>query len=91
MFGSGNYQHKLSFHIRSCYFRYATHLMFRALSVTLQAVKDPKWVDSLNTSEHSWTLLNTYIVSPADLVHPRIGLDVTFEVHIDSFSYRTGI
>jgi len=37
------------------------------------------------------TLLNTYIVSPADLVHPRIGLDVTFEVYIDSFSYRTGI
>jgi len=26
--------------------------MFRALSVTLQVVKNPKWVDSLNTYEH---------------------------------------
>jgi hypothetical protein len=34
---------------------------------------------------------STYIVSPADLVHPWIRLDITLEVHIDSFSYRTGI
>jgi hypothetical protein len=33
----------------------------------------------------------TYIMSPADLVHPGIRLDVTLEVYIDSFSYRTGI
>jgi hypothetical protein len=37
------------------------------------------------------TYVYTYVVSPADLVNPRIRLYVTLEVHIDSFSYRTGV